>query len=277
MLTYIEPSDEIMNLIKPYIRKGEACKISGEIELNGKLYREVIFSKRNLKSFKNEQQGYLYIASDNSILSSKNVQRELAKLAQYYEVFFSGEKSAGILAALQTERNIERESGHKEDICRGLDFLFKEGIEDAARVKEVINRMPELREAINLKVNELSSVADKAKETKMTFDEELLQKLYPVYEDILRLNFEKVRLIGSITDCCDYVKDQAEKKRKKWKIRFKSNLVGPLLRVSDEISYFRRVIRTYEKVLNMNVSQYIKFLNNLNKEKIENRASMIRM
>jgi hypothetical protein len=205
------------------------------------------------------------------------VQRELAKLAQYYEVFFSGEKSAGILAALQTERNIERESGHKEDICRGLDFLFKEGIEDAARVKEVINRMPELRAAINLKINELSSAADKAKETKMTFDEELLQKLYPVYEDILRLNFEKVRLIGSITDCCDCVKDQAEKKRKKWKIRFKSNLVGPLLRVSDEISYFRRVIRTYEKVLNMNSSQYIKFLNNLNKEKIENRASMIRM
>jgi hypothetical protein len=277
MLTYTELSDEIMNLIKPYIRKGEACKISGEMQLNGKLYREVIFSKRNLKSFKNEHQGYLYIASDNTILSSKNVQKELAKLAQYYEVFFSEEKSEGILAALQTEVNLERERGHKENICKGLDFLFGEGIEDAARVKEVVNGLPELKEKINLKVNGLSSAAEKAKETKLIFDEELLQKLYPVYEDILRLNFEKVRLIGSIADCCDYVKDQAEKKRKKWKIRFKSNLVGPLLRVSDEISYFRRVIRTYEKVLNMNASQYIKFLNNLNKEKIENRASMIRM
>jgi hypothetical protein len=277
MLTYTELSDEIMNLIKPYIRKGEACKISGEMQLNGKLYREVIFSKRNQKSFKNEQQGYLYIASDNSILSSKNVQKELAKLAQYYEVFFSDEKSAGILAALQTEGDVERERGHKENIFKGLDFLSGEGIEDAARVKKVVEGLPELKEKINLKVNELSLAAEKAKETKLTFDEELLQKLYPVYEDILRLNFEKVRLIGSIAYCCDYVKDQAEKKRKKWKIRFKSNLVGPLLRVSDEISYFRRVIRTYEKVLNMNTSQYIKFLNNLNKEKIENRANMIRI
>jgi hypothetical protein len=277
MLAYTELSDEIMNLIKPYMKKGEACKISGEIELNGKLYREVIFSKRNLKSFKNTQQGYLYIASDMSLLCSKTVQKELAKLAQYYEVFFSGEKGEGILAALQTEADTERERGHKENICNGLDFLIGEGVEDAGRVKEVVNRLPEFREKINLKVNELSSLVQNVKETKLTFDEELLQKLYPVYEDILRLNFEKVRLIGSIADCCDYVKDQAEKKRKKWKIRFKSNLVGPLLRVSDEISYFRRVIRTYEKVLNMNASQYIKFLNSLNKEKIENRASMIRM
>jgi hypothetical protein len=277
MLTYSLPSDDMMNLIKPYIKKGEICKISGEIELNSKLYREVIFSKRNLKSFKNEHQGYLYIASDNSILCSKNVQKELAKLAQYYEVFFSEKKGEGILAALQTEGDLERERGHKEDICKGLDYLSKEGVEDAVRVQEVINRLPKNKEEINLKVNELSSEVNKVNETKLTFNEELLQKLYPVYEDILRLNFEKVKLIGSIADCCDYVKDQAEKKRKKWKIRFKSNLVGPLLRVSDEISYFRRVIRTYEKVLNMNASQYIKFLNNLNKEKIENRASMIRM
>ena len=277
MLTYTSLSEEMKNLIKPYIKKGEDCKLSGDIELNGKLYREVIFSKRNLKSFKNEQQGYLYIGSDNSILSLKNVQKELAKLAQYFEVFFSEEKGVGILAALQTEGDTERERGHKEDICRGLDFLYEEGIADAARVKEVVKNLPELKEKSSMKIHELSSLVREIKDIKLVFTEELYQRLYPVYEDILKLNFEKVSLIGSITDCCDYVKVQAEKKRKKWKVRFKSNLVGPLLRVGDEISYFRRVIRTYEKVLNMNSSQYIKFLNNLNKEKIENRVSMIRM
>jgi hypothetical protein len=277
MFGYTELPDEIINLIKPYIKKGETCKVSGEIELNGKLYKEIIFYKRNLKSFKNEQQGYIYITHDNSVVSSKNIQNELAKLANYYEVFFSGDKGTGILAALQAEGVMETERSHKEDVVRGLGFLAEEGVSDAARIKEVFNSLPDLRVKSNVRINELSERIQQAKEGNQIFNQGLLEILYPAYEDILKLNFEKVKLIGTLADCCDYVKSQAEKKRKTWNIRFKSKLVGPLLRVSDEISYFRRVIRTYEKVLNMNTPQYIKFLNNLNKEKIENRANMVRI
>ncbi len=277
MFGYTEVSDEMMSLIKPYIKKSESCKLSGEIELNGKKYREIIFSKRNIKSFKNEQVGYLYIASDNCVVSSQNIQTELARLANYYEIFFSGDKSIGILAALQTEGVLENERNDKEYVLKGLEFLSQEGVSDALRVKDVVNKLPDLREKSNTKINELAARINKIKEENQTFNDEVLEKLYPLYEDILKLNFEKVKFIGMLSDCCDFVKDQAEKMRKKWKIRLKSKLVGPLLRVSDEISYFRRVIRTYEKVLNMNSSQYIKFLNNLNKEKIENRANMVRI
>jgi post-segregation antitoxin (ccd killing protein) len=165
MFGYTEPSSELMNLIKPYIKRSEDCKVSGEIEFNGKAYREVIFSKRNFKSFKNEQQGYIYISSDNSIVSSKNVQKELAKLAHYYEIFFSGEKAVGILAALQAEGALEVQRGNKEDIITGLDFLFNEGVTDAARVKEVVNTLPELREESSIKIETLASLIKKVKET----------------------------------------------------------------------------------------------------------------
>jgi hypothetical protein len=277
MLGYSELNSEIADMIKTYTKKGETCKISGEIELNNKFYREVIFTKRNLKSFKNEQQGYLYIDSDRNIITSKNVQKELAKLAHFYEVFFSGEKGLGILAALQAEDEVEVSRANKEGIEEGLDFLATQGIEDASRIKNVVNSLPKLREQSNKKINELAILVKEAKEQMNTFNDELLQKLYPEYEDILRLNFEKVKLIGTLIDCCDYVKDQAEKIRKKWKIRIKKNVVGQLLRVSDEISYYRRVIRTYEKVLNMSTSQYMKFLTNLNKEKAEARANSNRV
>lgn len=277
MFGYIDLPGEVRDSVSSFIKKGEVCKLSGELELNGKAYREVLFSKRNLKSFKNEPQGYVYLSSDNSIVSSANIQKELARLAHYYELFFSGEKGIGILAALQTEEDMEREKGHKEDIVKGLDFLSEEGISDAERVKKVVTSLPDLREKGNIKINELLSRINEIKSDNKNFNEEQLQKLYPLYEDILRLNFEKVKLIGTLSDCCDYVKNQAEKKRKKWKVRFKSIFVGPLLRVSDEISYLRRIIATYEKVLGMNTPQYMKFLSNLNKEKIENRANMIRM
>lgn len=276
MLGYSELSGEINNLINPYVKKGEACKISGDIELNGKHYREIVFTKRNLKSFKNEQQGYLYIDSKNEIITSKNIQKELAQLAHYYEVFFSGEKGLGIIAALQAEGEGEAGRDNKEGIEQGLDFLASSGVEDARRVKKVFNGLPQLREQTTEKVNELTLLAKEVKESNNTFDDKVLERLYPVYEEILRLNFEKVKLIGTLADCCDYVKDQAEKLRKKWKIRVKRNIVGQLLRVSDEISYYRRIIRTYERVLNMSTSQYMKFLNNLNKEKTEARANLAR-
>ncbi|MCM0650598.1 hypothetical protein NBE98_19715 [Clostridium swellfunianum] len=277
MLEYKELSDETIEIIKTYVKKGESCRISGQIVLNNKVYREIIFYKRNLRTFRNENQGYLYLDENNSIVSSKNIQKELAKLAQYYDVFFSDGKNGGILAALQTEEQLEREKGHMEDIITALEFLSSEGIEGAVKIKDVVYKLPEAREKANKKVNELALLIKNVREENNTFDEAVLQKIYPVYEDVLKLNFEKVRLIGTLYDCCDYVKEQAERQRKKWKIRFKSKLVGPLLKLSDEISYFRRVIRTYEKVLNMNTSQYVKFLNNINKEKIENRFNMVRI
>lgn len=277
MFGYVELSDEIMNAVKSYIKKGEIVKISGEIELNGKNYREVVFSKRNLKSLKNEQQGYLYIDDDNVVISSKNINRELAKLAHFYEIFFSGEKGLGILAALQAEGEQVTERAHSEEIFKGLDFLYEEGVSEAQKVKDVIKRLPASRERTNSKVNELHLLVNDIKEKSLIFNEELLQKLYQVYEDILKLNFEKVKLIGTLSDCCDFVKEQAEKKRKKWAVRFTKKVVGPLLRASDEISYFKRVIRTYANVLNMTTSQYIKFLNNMNKEKIEARANLVRI
>jgi hypothetical protein len=277
MFGYVELSDEIMNAVKSYIKKGEIVKISGEIELNGKYYREVVFSKRNLKSLKNHQQGYLYIDGNNEIVSSKNINRELAKLAHFYEIFFSGEKGLGILAALQAEGEQVTERAHSEEIVQGLDFLYGEGVSEAQKVKEVIKRLPASRERTNSKVNELYLLVNDIKEKNLIFNEELLQKLYQVYEDILKLNFEKVKLIGTLSDCCDFVKEQAEKKRKKWAVRFTKKVVGPLLRASDEISYFKRVIRTYANVLNMTTSQYIKFLNNMNKEKIEARANLVRI
>lgn len=276
MLGYNELSNEILNIIKPYIKKGESCKISGPIKLNDKLYREIVFTKHNLKVFKNEQQGYLYLDADNNIITSKNIHKELAKLSHFYEVFFSGDKGLGILASLKAESEIEVSRENNKGIEEGLEFLASQGINDALRIKNVVSRLPELREHSNMKINELSALAKQAKESTDAFNEELLQKLYPAYEEILRLNFEKVKLIGTLGDYCDYVKEQAEKIRKKWKIRVKKNVVGQLLRVSDEISYYRRVIRTYEKVLNMTTQQYMKFLGSLNKEKTEARANLNR-
>jgi len=67
-----------------------------------------------------------------------------------------------------------------------------------------------------------------------------------------------------------------EKERKKLNVRFNQKIVIPIVKASDQISYFRKVIRTYRRVLNMNTSQYIRFLEDINKNKIEERINLIR-
>lgn len=277
MAAYEELTGELLNVANPYLRKGETFRVSGTLQLNGKAYREIIFLKRNLRMLKMEKQGYLYITSDNTIISSKNVQKEIAKLAHYYEIFYSDEKGVGILTALQSEGDIERNSEDYGEVLKGLEFLQAREVEDIDKIKYVIDKLPVLRNESNEKINELAKlILENKKNNNTLINEEIIAKLRPLYEEVLRLNFEKVKLIGSLEDCCDKIKDSAEKWRKKWSVRLKRGAVGPLLKVEDEISYFRRVIRTYKSVLDMDAGQYSKFLSNMNKEKIDGRLSLIR-
>ncbi|ERI90787.1 hypothetical protein HMPREF1982_03825 [Clostridiales bacterium oral taxon 876 str. F0540] len=275
MEAYFQPSKEMFSIIAPYLKKGEKCKISNLIELNGKLYREVVIYKRSMAAFRDEPKGYMYIDAENKVVSSKNIQTELAKLAYFYETFYSSEKGSGILAAFQDEDNFEGDRAVFREAAEGLDYLNKQEIENALKIKQVINIIPKLREKSNIEMSKLSNFAAEDLQNNVPFSQETVDKLYPVYERILELNFEKVKLIASVQDYCDEVKDAADKTRKKFKVRFDQKIVVPLVRASDQISYFRRIIRTYKSVLNFSNTQYLRFLNDVNKKKIDQRIDMI--
>lgn len=272
MSAYIEPTKDIIDVIKPYIKKGETAKISGILELNGKSYREVVFLKSVF--LRNEKQGYIYLDDNINIVSSKNIQNELVPLAHYYELFLSEEKSSGFLAALSSMDGMERTNGDFQDVIKGLDFLKEQGVEAADKIKSVIIELPKYRELSNSKAAELIALIGSIKED--PFNEKTIKTLYPVYEQILKLNFEKVTLIATIEGYLDFVKEAAEKKRRKLAFRFNKAIVGPLMKVNYELSYFIRIIKTYNSILNMTTSQYLKFLSNMNKDKINNRSESIR-
>lgn len=276
MLGYTEVDKEIIEGLKQFIKNGEKCKVSGIIELNSKLYREVIFFKKYFGKMKLESKGYLYLDGENKIVTDKVVLKDLIKLGYYYEIFYNDDKGAGILAALKTDGDIQRDKSGIEEIVNGLDFLLAQKVYAAERVKGVVTRMPRLREKSNSIIEELSNQIISIRQQDLRFNEQLLNKLYPYYEEILKTNFENIKYIATLQDCCDEVMREAEKKRKKWAVRLRSKALGSLIKVSDELSYYRRIITTYSSILHMNSNQYIKFLNNLNKERIEERLNLVR-
>lgn len=267
-------SDEQKIIINNFIKKGEDFKELGTLEFNGKTFKEIVFLKKGLKLFGSGPSGYIYIDSDNKIVNSKNVIKELSRLAYFSEAFFSTEKGKGILPSLQSKDDVKSDRLEFEDISRGLDFLKEEQIEGTDKVKHVVKKLPDLKEVMDKESKKLEEAIDKYRDR--PFGEENLKDIYPIYEDILRLNFENVKFISTLSDVCDNVQVAAEKKRKKWAIRVKKNVVGRLMRVSDKIAYFKRVIRTYGDVVNMTTPQYLKFLGDMNKEKIEIRSNLVR-
>lgn len=272
MSAYEEPSEEIIAKLKQYMNKGEFCEVSGTLKLNGKSYREVIFLKKSF--IKNERVGFLYLDEDYNIVSSQNIQRELGKLGHYYELFYSKDKTVGFLSALLNMDGLERSIGDLDKVVKGLDFLKSQGVEASDNIKDVVTKLPELRKKSNEYTEKLSILIKEIEDK--PFDEEKIQMLYPLYEQILKLNFEKVKLIATLERHLDYVKEMAEKKRKKLAFRFNKDLVSSLMKVSYELSYYIRIIKTYKNVLYMTNFQYLKFLSDMNKEKVEKRINSIR-
>lgn len=275
MLGYIEV-DKVNTEISPYLKPAEGCKISGAIEVNAKLYKEVIFYKKSFFKFNKEVKGYLYFDDENNLVTDKTIISELAKLCFFYEMFFSEDKTEGILATLKTKADLTRDNEKVKQISDGLDFLLTQKVYAAERVKSIFIKNYNLDEKSNSILEELSSNIKTLSDQDSIFNVELFNKLYPYYEEVLKINFEKVLNVASIGDCIEEVRKEAEKIRKKWGVRAMKNMVGKLIKISDELSYFKRLISIYRSVLQMNSSQYLKYLNNTNKDKIEKRIALIR-
>jgi hypothetical protein len=273
---YTEPTVEINKAIHSLRKKGEEFRVSGLINYAGKNYREVIIYKKGFSLVKKEAEAYIYLDEENSILKSQNVINELAKLAHFYEVFFSDEKGGGIVSALQNEGNVLREKSEFDEMINVLESLGSDGVREAFQLKNVMVKLIELRQQSNQIISDLADDLEVLKDKGAIFNEEILEQLYPKYEAAIKQNFEKVKLIASLRNNYDYIKDMADKKRKKLSNRFQRKITAPLLKLTYEIGYFKRVIRTYEKVLDMSSSQYSKFFNNVTKEKIEGRCHKAR-
>lgn len=276
MLGYTEVETKVNTDIRAYIKPAEGCKVSGAIEVNAKLYKEVIFYKKSFFKFNKEVKGYLYLDNENKIVTEKTIISELAKLCFFYEMFFSEDKTEGILATLKPEAELLRAKDKVKQICEGLDFLLTQKVYGAERVKGIFLKNYNLEEKSNFILEELSSSIKALRDKDSNFNVKLFNKLYPYYEDVLEINFEKVLNAASIGDCIEEVRKEAEKTRKKWGVRAKKNMVGNLIKASDELSYYKRLISIYSSVLQMNSNQYLKYLNTINKDKIEKRINLIR-
>ncbi len=86
MFKYSKADEVLKGKLSSYTNKGEYLLVSDVIKYNQIEYREVLFNKKNLLI--EEVKGIGYIDENNNIVQDKNIQKSLATLAYYYEIFF---------------------------------------------------------------------------------------------------------------------------------------------------------------------------------------------
>ncbi len=99
MFKYSKADEVLKGKLSSYTNKGEYLLVSDVIKYNQIEYREVLFNKKNLLI--EEVKGIGYIDENNNIVQDKNIQKSLATLAYYYEIFFCINKKNNIFKSFK--------------------------------------------------------------------------------------------------------------------------------------------------------------------------------
>ncbi|GAE03562.1 hypothetical protein CBO05C_3252 [Clostridium botulinum B str. Osaka05] len=274
MFKYFRVDEALKEKLNSYTHKGEYLLVSGGIKYNEIEYREVLFNKKNLLI--EEVKGIVYIDENNNIVQDNNIQKSLARLSYYYEIFFCIDKKNNIFKALRNEEDLCKENKDIELSITALKFLQKEKIQDTEKVKNILLQLSSLRKKTNDLLKEMESIIESISNEEDTISEESFKKVYPIYKEILKLNFKNIKLIYSGIDYYDYIKECVNKKRKSFSIRFNKKLSEPLFKLDYQINYFKKLLKTYNEILCMNERDYLKSVYNSEKHNINERLCIIR-
>ena len=276
MPTYSTVSKEIVESIKQYMKSGEAVEISDSLEYNNVLYREIIFFKKWSKNNSKVYLGYLYINEKNEIVSQKSLQERLAKLAYFSEIFYNTENKSCIVNAYQDEGAVRNDDKNYKLVIEGLDILTKDGIMDSQKVKQMVYKLPDIREKNNEVLKILMNKSKECQREKKYFNMYMMEELLPTYKGVLSVNLRKIRLVYSAREYYENIKLISEKKRKQISIRFNLKLTKPLIKVSYMMDFFIKVVNSCETICEMTDTEYFKYLESIEKVNIDNRVKLNR-
>jgi hypothetical protein len=271
--TYEIPSKDLLKHLKNYANKKEDILVSSKLEYKDKLYREVVFNKKSL--INNETKGIMYIDENFTTVKDDNLIKELASLAYYYEVFYGNRTENSIFNAINHSGGLNREKNDLKLAEKGLDYIYDAGLNEAQYVKDIINKIPNIRDKNNCKLIELKDIVDKFS-FQEAFNNDILNSIYNYYEEILALNFENITTIASGIDYYDNIQNAAKKSRRALIFKLKRKIVEPLFKLEYQVSYFKKLINVCSPVINMSKGQYLKFINNKQKENIKSRIELLR-
>lgn len=277
MLVFQACEGDYKTIADKYIKKGEIARISRPIEFKGVRYREIVYNKKLLGSIRQGVKGIVFITEDLSVVKDKGLIRELTGLAYHLEVFFDESYSGSIKRAVAPEKEILKQEIDFGQMAKALEILKEENISGAEMVSHILTSLPAIKRENNECLTKLIEKLQSCESDTMIFTDEVMNEVDPLYKDALLRNFKRVKLINKGRAFYDDIKKQAYSRRKKFKYRTKGkDVVEGLTKLEYGMNFVKQVLSVYDKVTDMNEEQYMRYLNEMDKDNINHRIEMTR-
>ncbi|SKA88672.1 hypothetical protein SAMN05443428_10921 [Caloramator quimbayensis] len=258
-----------------YKRGREQIRISKPIEFEGNLYRQVVYNPSFLGKIKEETKGIVFITESGDVVEDKRTLRELASLSYYFQNMFDEESKKSIKRALISDEEINKEVKDNELIIKALESLKNENLHGVDMLINIFTNLPETRRQSNSAILEFTNKIKEFDNEDFIFTKQILDSLIIPYRNILIANFNRIKLINRGRAFYDDIKKEASKRNKRFSIGT-NNTKDSFVKLENSIEYLKKILRLYEKVLDMSEDQYIKYLDKIDKEKIEANIKLIR-
>lgn len=280
MKIYKSPTEEEFKILKKYIKPFEEVRVSEPALYAGNTYKEVVFRKKVMGNISKNGECYLYLDSNNNVVSNKTTLARLGNLFFFMDAFLNDEPGS-IIAALQTEDDIEKSRNDLELIGAGLDVIDKKKDKyiksfEIENIKKIIIRVMEMRKTTDEKLKIFLDAVNEEMSKRDYFDESVIEACMPEYKNVMLCNYEKVKVIARGADSYSNVKRITENLRRKYNLLFVTSHTEALMKVNYIMRYYDNLLRAYDSILKMSPNQYLKNIANAGKQNAEFKMIQLR-
>lgn len=277
MNLFRKPEASQNQVIDKYKQNREVPKISIPVEHNNKSYREVVYNERSLLGTpKRDVKGIVFIDENDKPVTDKKVQRELITVFYNLELLFDDYYINNLSKAIVPEVTLKQEEAQVEFLEANLILLNNDNAKGVDIVKNIIVQLPRLKRDNNIAIENFINRV-KNYDSTVLLSSKTLNEVKSLHNDTLMKNFEKIKLIGSGRNHYGDIKKNIRKLFKKSLIGVgASRAQGSSGRIDYELNHLMQVVNVYENVIDMTNAQYIKYLNEIEKQRINEKIEKLR-
>lgn len=267
---FLKADNELNRIADKYKKNREFIEVSVPISFNGTTYREIIFEQLYLIKRKERNiKGVIFISEQKEIVSDKAIIRDLTKIFLNLENLLEDSFLGNLEKTIVSDSDIKEEEKRYKNITKILQILIEKNTPGVEKVEGILKKLPQLKKENNILIKQYIDLAKPLKTAQDMNSEYLLNDIKQIYNLTLLKNFEKIKLISTGKNYYDFVKKEAIGLFKKKLVgTMGSNKSSEAANVEYVFNHLLQVVDVYNRIIDMSENDYIKYLNNIEKQEI---------
>lgn len=259
-------------------KSGEIYKVSQKLNFDGIDYRQIAYYKSFLGINGKEVSGLCYAINDGNIVSDKYTIENLAKLGYRAETFFDENSIKTYEGFIESDEKIKGKKEQYDAMIPALKLFKDENVAGCDEIMDILNKHIDYkianREIVEKYIDKVKSYEGMEE---VVFTEEMTEEIKNYYDEVFMQNFRIVKLFDKGRDYYGGIRKKINHEKRSVATAMTSPSIKKMsLRLETFIDYACNLLALYDKVIDLNEKEYIKYFNNVENEKIEERISLVR-